>query len=288
MGLALLAVSQPMTPSSFTTAKQRAMEVTLDHRQTLYCGCDFSVDSTLNPEQCGYVPKQMFTATGNVNVRTGRIEWEHIVTAYRMGKGRKCWEDKTAFPTCQRESGSWLSPRECCRKVDPVFRAMETDLHNLWPAIGELNADRSNKPFSSVAGEERAYGACDFEVTSSVAEVRPASQGEVARASLYMALVWDVPLMEEERVQFQAWSLADPPDEWELERDRRIAELQGVNNPFVSEHPYVHNGKPCTPRFHCCRVCSASQACGNACISSSKTCATEPGCACQRSDLCPE
>lgn len=288
MLLIFLAVTTPQPPGSFTTAKVKALEVTIDHRQTLYCDCDFSETNDVNSQRCGYVPRRLFTSSGNVNLRTERIEWEHVVTAYRMGKDRKCWADKESFPECQRSSGSWLSSRECCRQVDPEFKAMEADLHNLWPAVGELNADRSNKPYGSVVGEPREYGACDFEVSGGYAEPSPDVQGDVARTSLYMMDVWGVVFSDEEVVQLRAWSLADPPDEWELERDRRIQALQGVGNKHVSEHPYVHDGKPCVPRFHCCRVCSTSQACGNGCISKTKTCSKEAGCACNRSDVCPE
>ncbi|MBE8167654.1 MAG: hypothetical protein HAW66_04755 [Shewanella sp.] len=37
-------------------------------------------------------------------------------------------------------------------------------MNNLTPAVGELNADRSNYNFATIAGEKRAYGQCDFEV----------------------------------------------------------------------------------------------------------------------------
>lgn len=35
---------------------------------------------------------------------------------------------------------------------------MEADLHNLTPAVGELNGDRSNLPYGIVKGEPREYG----------------------------------------------------------------------------------------------------------------------------------
>jgi len=276
------------TTTSFTTAKKRAMEVTAPHRETFYCGCDFDAEGNVSDDKCGYVPRNMFTSSGDVNLRTVRIEWEHIVPAARMGKGRKCWEQREAFEECRTSSGGLLSSRNCCRKVDPEFKAMEADLQNLWPAIGELNADRSDKEFDTVAGEPREYGACDFETNSTVAEPRDAVLGEVARAYLYMAKVWGLKLLDEEMVQYRAWSEADPPTEWELERDRKITELQGVSNTFVSKHSHVHNGKPCTPKAECCRVCKTSQACGDACISTDKTCSTQPGCACNAAALCPE
>jgi len=118
-------------------------------------------------------------------------------------------------------------------------------------------------------------------------EVRQGAWGEVARAYLYMSKTWGLKLLEEEQVQYQSWNEADPPDAWELERDKRIAAIQGNHNTFVTEHSHVHEGKPCTPREECCRVCSASRACGNACIAADKTCSKEPGCSCNKEDLCP-
>jgi len=216
LGVSLLAVTviasdlKPTT-SSFTTAKKRAMEITADHQETLYCGCRFDADNSVHDGECGYVPRNMFTGSGDVNKRTSRIEWEHVVTAHRMGKDRKCWQDKKSFPECQYASGRWRSNRECCRKVDPEFKAMEADLHNLWPAVGELNGDRSDKEYGGVVGEPREYGACDFEVTKQTVEPAQSIWGEIARAYLYMEQVWGLKLLEEEQVQFRAWSEADPP-----------------------------------------------------------------------------
>ena len=42
-----------------------------------------------------------------------------------------------------------------------------------------------------------------------------------------------VAMDEPHRALFDAWDAEDPPDAWELERNRRITELQGNANPFV-------------------------------------------------------
>jgi hypothetical protein len=42
----------------------------------------------------------------------------------------------------------------------------------------------------------------------------------------------------------------------------------------------------CTPADKCCKVCDKGQACGNSCISRSKTCHKGQGCACNASDVC--
>ena len=44
----------------------------------------------------------------------------------------------------------------------------------------------------------------------------------------------------------------------------------------------------CTPADDCCRICAASQACGDACISNDNECSQDPGCACDAADVCPD
>lgn len=272
----------PVPPGSFSTAKKRAMEITEGHRTTLYCGCPFDETKDIQIDECAYRPQDWFTKSGNINPRIDQVEWEHVVAASRMGRGRTCWENRELYPTCEG-----LSSRSCCRRVDPKFRAMENDLHNLWPAVGELNGDRSNREFGYVAGEPREYGECDFEVSKTAVEPPDEVRGEIARSYLYMAKVHGLPLTSIEQKTFHEWNLLDPPTEWELERDRRIAKVQQNHNPFVVNHPRVHNGKVCTPRHECCRVCSRSQACGDGCISRSKSCQRDPGCACDATNVCP-
>ena len=96
---------------------------------------------------------------------------------------RDCWTDRGSYPECVRSSGSLLSSRACCGKVDPGFKAAEADLQTLRPAVGELNGDRSNRPFGEVDVELCKYGACDFEVqfgTPTWAEPEEADRGDSA------------------------------------------------------------------------------------------------------------
>ena len=126
--------------------------------------------------------------------------------------------------------------RRCARKVSAEFRLIESDLYNLYPAIGTLNQHRGAKTFGDVAGEERRFGACDFEV-GHVVEPRPEMRGEIARAYLYMG--WAYPeamaLTDDERVRYQQWSRADPPNLLELRRAHSIRALQKNKNPYVSD-----------------------------------------------------
>lgn len=165
---------------------------------------------------------------------------------------------------------------------------MEADLQNLRPALGELNGDRSDRPYGELEAEDREYGDCDFEVRGSLAEPNEGIRGDAARTYLYFERVWNMRLTSDERALYDDWSTHDPPDAWGIERDRRIAQVQGVGNPFVG------GGTPgltivpssCVLRDDCCRVCAASQACGDACISRTATYRRPPGCACSVAMVC--
>jgi len=75
-------------------------------------------------------------------------------------------------------------------------------------------------------------------------EPRPAIRGDVARTYLYMN--WAYPghgiISRSNQKLFEAWNRADPVDDWERERARRIEAIQGNRNPFIwgeipSDHP---------------------------------------------------
>jgi deoxyribonuclease-1 len=116
---------------------------------------------------------------------------------------------------------------------------MEADLHNLLPAVGQLNGDRSNLPYGVVPGEPRAYGACNFEIdrVTDVAEPPDAIQGDVARIWMYMSQTYGVSVDPERMEVFVRWSEGDPVDDWERARDQRIKAAQGNSNPFLASPP---------------------------------------------------
>ena len=136
----------PSTPlTSFSTAKKKARnEVYSDHRITLYCSCAYSHSTSasggvIDATACGYEVRVS-------ELRGGRLEWEHIMPAFEFGHLRTCW--RVGHSDCVKD-GTPFKGRKCCEKsgVDPEFRKMEADLHNLAPSVGELNADRSNHPY---------------------------------------------------------------------------------------------------------------------------------------------
>ena len=216
------------TIASFEAAQKLAPQIYADHQTEFYCGCRYSgraVDLT----SCGYQPK-------NPSARAKRLEWEHVVPAAAFGQAFPAWRD--GHPQCVDSKGKRFKGRNCAKKMVPEFRAMEGDLHNLQPAIGEVNRLRSNYSYALIEGEQREFGACDVEIHDRKAEPRPAIRGDIARIYRYMEAAYPdrgiLPAFQHKLVE--AWAREDSVDAWECERDRRIMAHQGNANPFVAVH----------------------------------------------------
>ncbi len=213
--------------NTFSKAKKLMKRVYAGHYIAFYSGCTYEYKRVgqrerivVNAESCGYTPRK--------NRERGKyIEWEHVVPAWAFGHTRKCWREK--LEGCKKKG------RKCCQDTDPVYRAMENDLHNLQPAIGELNADRSNYRYGMISGERRQYGKVDFEIDrkNKVAEPRPEIRGDIARTYFYMEKTYGVKISDRQRKLFEVWNKQDPVDDWERERNQRISRIQGNLNPFI-------------------------------------------------------
>ncbi|GAA3526179.1 endonuclease [Zobellella aerophila] len=205
-------------PLSFRQAKKVAPRIYQGNPVTFYCGCDIKQNGKqLVPDlaSCGYqVRKQQR--------RASRVEWEHIVPAWELGHQRQCWQ---------------LGGRKNCARTDAQFKQMEGDLHNLVPAIGEVNGDRSNYRFSEWNGRPNQYGRCQMLVDFKGRKVQPPAQsrGTIARTYLYMQQQYKLNIAKQQLRLFEAWNRMHPPTDWECERNHRINELQGNPNPFVKE-----------------------------------------------------
>ncbi|MGR5178992.1 endonuclease [Vibrio mediterranei] len=211
------AVSAP--PSSFSKAKKEAVKIYADHPVSYYCGCDIQWQGKKGvPDlsSCGYkVRKQQ--------KRASRIEWEHVVPAWQFGHQRQCWQD---------------GGRKNCTRNDQQFRLMEADLHNLTPAIGEVNGDRSNYNFSQWNGVDGvSYGRCEMQVNFKQRKVMPPdrAKGSIARTYLYMSKEYGFKLSNQQTKLMHVWNKAYPVDAWECTRNERIRRIQGNDNPFVAE-----------------------------------------------------
>ena len=224
---------------SFTKVKKLLLNQVYDtHRVTFYCGCTFSKN------------KKVRCKTGE-GKRATVIEWEHVVPASQFGKTFDSWKSHTSWgckvPEVIRKMLSVkcrkLSSRQNARRVSEQYRLMESDMYNLVPAIGYINQKRSNYPYGMIPGEKRAFGRCDFELENRKVEPAPYVRGDIARTYLYMndAYPGRNILSDKEQKIFSEWAEADPVDEWECERCRKIEGLQGNTNSFV-KNPCLEKG----------------------------------------------
>lgn len=207
----------PLSPQTFSEAKKIATQIYQIHRVTFYCQCAYSSQGQINWSSCGYRPRH------NVK-RASRMEWEHIVPAWEFGHTHSCWNQ----PLCHSQSGKWYKGRRCCDQIDPTFRAIEADLHNLVPSVGEVNGDWNNFPYKDWKGTPSQYGQCPFITDFKDHRVQPPpyTRGFIARTYFYMHQHYDLPISTQQETLFHAWDRLYPPTSWEIERNQRIAQAE--------------------------------------------------------------
>ena len=187
----------------------------------------------IDRKSCGYIPRNEITKKGKKNVRAGRIEWEHVIPAENFGRQFSCWRDGDS--ECVNSRGKKYKGRKCCEKVNKQYRIMQADMHNLFPSIGELNADRKNYRYDFELPRKGQYGECRFNVDFKAkrAKVREEIRGIIARDNLYFNKQYNMKLSKQELKKYNTWNKQYPPDVWEIERNKRIEKIQGNLNEFI-------------------------------------------------------
>lgn len=144
-----------------------------------------------------------------------------------------------AFPADWIAKSFGCPDRDNCPFAEYGFA--EADLHNLWPAIGNINSSRGKLPLGELPGDtaRKFQNICqDYERSSgklAVVEPRDQSKGELARSILYMAITYGLS-PKGSITQLIQWHKDDPPSDHEKSRNDKIEELQGTRNPFI-DHP---------------------------------------------------
>lgn len=118
---------------------------------------------------------------------------------------------------------------------------MEADMHNLVPAIGEINGDRSNYRYQMISGEKRMYGQPNMEIDFGKRWAEPPENvfGDIGRIYLYMKERYGFRVSKSQLNLFRSWNNMDPVDDWERKRNQLLTELQGNHNPFVTHYKKI-------------------------------------------------
>lgn len=163
---------------------------------TLYCGLKF-VQPGLSQEQ--------FTIT-----------IDHIYPLDSMLKAQNC-----------------DSRMQCHDSDNKKFLQMESDLHNQYPVLLDLNNSLRLSEYGEIDGENWRFENCDFERTRGIIEPRPLARGNIARAIFYMHSRYNLPVNHKQLQILMEWNRQDPPSAQEQIRNDRIEIVQGRRNPYI-------------------------------------------------------
>ena len=213
--------------ASFTKAKKLLTNVIYaGHNETFYCKGHFDAKNNITLPEGFKTPSH--------EKRSYKLEWEHAVPAENFGRAFTEWRE--GHPECVDSKGKPFKGRKCVEKTNKDFQLMQADMYNLYPAIGAVNAIRSNFNYAELPEAQITFGSCPMKIAGKKAEPPQYTKGTIARTYLYF---------EEEYPQYhmsgsmkkmmRAWDKMYPVDAWECERARRIQKQQKNTNRFVNE-----------------------------------------------------
>lgn len=122
-----------------------------------------------------------------------------------------------------------------CRQGQEQFRRIESDLHNLYPALPMIIQARKDDHYGLVVGEYREYFECDFEHDGKnhIVEPRGIARGNIARSIFYMHERYNLPIRSDKLEMLLDWNRQDPPSKDEIRRNDLIEQIQGTRNPYI-------------------------------------------------------
>lgn len=218
--------AQNTTISSFSQAKKILKnDIYFDYHKTFYCKATFNNDNKITLPTGFYTEKH--------KKRAYRLEWEHIVPAENFGRNFIEWRE--GHPSCIDSKRKAFKGRKCAEKTNKEFRYMLSDMYNLYPSIGAVNAMRSNYNFAELYQNiPFTFGACSMKIDNRKVEPPSYTKGAIARTYLYFEQEYPIYKMSSSMKKMMiAWNKMYPVDEWECKRAKRIEKLQGNANNFV-------------------------------------------------------
>lgn len=123
-------------------------------------------------------------------------------------------------------------------KHDNRYRQIVSDMHNMVVVPTRLEMRRRTARYENL-GETINTDDCGIRESNQFFEPPQHVKGDVARTMAYMVDTYGLPWLGATPV-FQGWSRMDPPDDKELTRHRMVAEIQGNENPFVTNPDLIN------------------------------------------------
>jgi deoxyribonuclease-1 len=218
---------------SFNKAKQYLEEQVYNNiwlqMITFYCSCNYDSSKNVDRDSCGFKDNWKYVT------RSKKIEWEHVVPAEAFWQSFIEWREWAE--DCVDSKWKTFKWRGCAEKVNMEYRYMQSDMYNLVPAIGSINALRSNYSYAEIPWEEREFWTCDMEIQDSKAEPREEIRWDVARTYFYMNTVYPGHSIISWKNQklYEAWDKLDPVSDDECKRYELIKAIQQNENPILKD-----------------------------------------------------
>ena len=199
--------------------------------KTIYCEASFNKKKQIT------LPNNFTTEV--YKKRTISWEAEHVVPAENFGRSFIEWRE--GAEACINNKGKSFKGRKCAEKVNKEYRLMQSDLYNLYPAIGAVNAARQNYNYVMLPKTSehnyRSFGGCNMLIDTKNHRAQPPekSRGVIARTYMYFDTVYSKYKMSDAQHKLMmAWDKQYPTTKWECQRAKKIQELQGNVNPILA------------------------------------------------------
>lgn len=244
ISLALLMLALPFgqagadqtTIEDYRTAREQVfyrlyVKVPASESTDIYCGLKFWVD----PEIAEFPEGKR---TGNP---APWLTLEHAYPAKWMAEALDCGNRTT----CPKDDNPTTRAR---------FNHAEADLHNLWPAVQNLNSSRGDRLLGELKdkskrtikpkGQSKTFE-CDYQQQGNIVQPRRIVRGNLARSIFYMCDEYGFPVDPAMLMVLKKWNKQDRPTKAERTRNERIAKLQGTRNRFI-DAPDAADGLRCS------------------------------------------
>lgn len=211
---------------SYASARNKLFkEVYIDHRYTLYCKIPFDEKKKL------IFPNEFDVS--KVSSRVNRVEIEHVIPAEEFGSYIKQWWQ--GDPHCVNKENIPYKGRKCAEKTSRIFRLMQSDMYNLYPSVGSVNAIRGNFEFDDFPNYmPTLYKNCAIKTADNKVEVPDHAKGIISRIYLYFEEQYPFfQIKKEQKNLFLKWDEMFPVTQWECLRTYRIEQIQKNENKIV-------------------------------------------------------
>ena len=230
---------------SFYAVKRVMLDkIYYDHHRTLYCDAEYDKFKSIKKPVGFRLPninkvdfKIYDISAEELQRKSERMEWEHIVPAENFGRTFKEWLE--GHKNCVSNKGKQFKGRSCAEKESEDFRYMYTDMYNLYPSIGAVNYLRANFNFTQFNQRDNVknlFGSCPLKISHNRVEPRDEVKGLIARTYFYMEQTYTrYKIGEPMRGILKTWNSKYPVTRWECIRARRIERVQGNANMIVKK-----------------------------------------------------